>query len=158
MQSNWREVFDMSLLFGTEEWFGSFIKRLNNDDRYRVLAADYEGALVFRCYAEPKVHPILAEDRIFYFEPHHGRIRQWRVLEPGDSPDVKYQLEGSYAAWKEVATGKVDIKKAVLMTQQIRVKGKISELVNNIAAAERIIEVLKETEDETLFPDDATAE
>ncbi len=146
----------MTMLFGTEEWFGSFMDRLNSDERYQTLAADYEGALVFRCYAEPKVHPILATDRIFYFDPHHGRIREWRLLEPGESPDVKYELEGSYKSWKDVATGKVDIKKAVLMTRQIKVKGKISELVNNIAAAERIIEVLKETEDETMFPDDAT--
>ena len=148
----------MTKLFGTEEWFGTFMDRLNSDHRYQALAADYEGALVFRCYADPKVHPILATERSFYFDPHHGHIREWRLLEPGEKPDVMYELEGSYESWKDVATGGVDIKKAVLMTRQIQVKGKISELVNNLAAAERIIEVLKEIEGDTEFPDAAAAD
>ena len=145
----------MTILFGTDEWLDTFMEHLNDDERYGELAGDYEGALIFRCFAAPKVHPILAKDRVFYFDPYQGEIREWRVLEPGDSPEVKYELSGSFEAWKDIATGKLEIKKAVLMTRQINVKGKISDLVKNIAAAERIIEVLREMEGEYVFPDEA---
>lgn len=148
----------MTILFGTDEWLDAFMERLNGDQRYKELAQDYEGALIFRCFADPKVHEILAKDRVFYFDPYKGSIREWRVLEPGDNPEVKYELSGSYPAWKDVATGKVDIKKAVLMTRQIKVKGKISDLVKNITAAERIIEVLREMEGEYVFPEEVTSE
>ncbi|MHB8896864.1 MAG: hypothetical protein ACYC99_17055, partial [Candidatus Geothermincolia bacterium] len=66
--------------------------------------------------------------------------------------EAKYELAGKYDAWKQVATGQVDIKKAVLMTRQIKVKGKVSDLVKNITAAERIIEVLGEMQGEYVFP------
>ena len=144
----------MEILFGTDEWLDAFMERLNDDQRYRELAKDYEGALIFTCFAEPSVHEILAKDRVFYFKPSQGRIVEWRVIEPEDErPEVKYELSGDYAAWKEVAEGKVDIKKAVLITRQIKVKGKMSELIKNIAAAERIIGVLVEMRGEFVFPD-----
>lgn len=149
----------MAILFGTDEWLDCFMERLNEDEKYSELAKDYEGALIFRCYADPKVHEILAKDRVFYFDPYKGAIREWRVVEAGDeAPAAKYELEGAYAAWKDVATGKVEIKKAVLMTRQIKVKGKISDLVKNITAAERIIEVLKDMRGEFVFPDDEGAD
>jgi putative sterol carrier protein len=144
----------MAILFGTDEWLDAFMNRLNEDEKYKQLAANYEGALVFRCYADPSVHEILAKDRVFYFDPYRGSIREWRVCEPGEQVEATYELSGSYPAWKDICTGKLDIKKAVLMTRQIKVKGKISDLVRNITAAERIIEVLKNMQGEYVFPDE----
>lgn len=145
----------MDLMFGTEEWLDSFMERLNADPKYKELAENYEGALALRCFANPSVHEILAKDRVFYFDPYMGEIRSWRVLEPGEQVEVKYELSGDYPAWKEICSGRTDIKKAVLMTRQIKVKGKISDLVKNITAAERIIQVLVEMQNEYYFPDEA---
>ena len=53
-----------------------------------------------------------------------------------------------------MAENKLGLKKAVLMTRQVKVKGKISDLVKHINAADRIIEVLTEIRDEYQFPEE----
>lgn len=142
------------MLFGTKEWLDAFMNRLNADERYRELATDYEGNIIFRCYADPGVHELLSHDLEFYFDPYHGEIRDWRILEPGETIEVEYELSGKYPVWKRVASGELALKKAVIMTHEIKVKGKVSDLVKHIAAADRIIEVLTEMRDVYLFPDE----
>ncbi len=144
----------MKTLFGTKEWFDAFMERLSEDEKYKDVAKNYEGDIVFTCLADPEVHELLEKDLRFYFEPFHGEIRQWRVLENGDEPGAAYTITAKYKVWKEVAEGKVNLKKAVLMTRKIKVKGKISRLMKHMKAAERVLDVLSEMRDEFVFPDE----
>ncbi len=145
----------MSLIFGTAEWLDAFMKRINEDEEYKRVAVNYEGRIIFLCLAEPGIHPMLNRDLRFYIDPYHGEIREWRVLEPGDDPDVEYEISGAFKNWKLIAEGKLNLKKAVIMTRQIKIKGKISELIKHMKAADRIIRVLAEMRGEFLFPDEA---
>lgn len=144
----------MKTLFGTSQWFDAFMERLGADPLYKEVAKNYEGDIVFTCLAQPDAHEILENDLKFYFEPYHGEIKQWRTLENGDDPQAAYFITAKYPVWKDVAEGRVNLKKAVLMTRKIKVKGKISRLMKHMKAAERVLEVLSEMREDFDFPDE----
>ncbi|MEW5736212.1 MAG: SCP2 sterol-binding domain-containing protein [Thermodesulfobacteriota bacterium] len=142
------------VMFGTEEWFNAFIARLNKDAEYERIAKNYEGSILFRCLADPSVHPILGKDLLFYFDPYHGKVREWRVVNDGEEQKAEYEVYGKYKDWKKLATGELDMRKAVLMTRQVKIKGKMSALIRHMKAAERTLAVLSEMKEEFYFPED----
>lgn len=142
------------LMFGTEEWFKAFIERLNRDGEYERIARNYEGSILFRCQADPYAHPMLASDLLFYFDPYHGKVREWRVVKDEDEQEAEYEVYAKYKDWKKLAVGELSMRKAVLMTRQVKIKGKMSALIRHMKAAERTLAVLSEMKDEFRFPDD----
>ncbi|MBU2490237.1 MAG: SCP2 sterol-binding domain-containing protein [Proteobacteria bacterium] len=145
------------MMFGTPEWFDAFMNRLKADEKYRESAKNFEGSLIFRCLAEPGVHPLLENDLCFWFDPFHGDVRAWKALAPGETADATWEITASYKNWKAAAKGELDVKKAVLLTRQIKVKGKVTALLKHLSAATRTIGVLSEMTDEFQFPDEAPA-
>ena len=84
-------------------------------------------------------------------------LGQAPAAEDEERPEAEYEISGAYKNWKLIAEGKLNLKKAVIMTRQIKIKGKISELIKHMKAADRIIRVLAEMRPEFLFPDEAEA-
>ncbi len=145
------------MMFGTPEWFDAFMNRLKTDEKYRESAKNFEGSLLFRCQADPEVHELLKNDLCFWFDPYHGEIRSWKTLPPGETAEATWEIIASYKNWKAAAKGELDVKKAVLLTRQIKVKGKVTALLKHLSAATRTISVLSEMTGEFIFPDEETA-
>ncbi len=143
-------------LFGSVEWLDSFVANLQEDPKYKEFSKNYEGGpLILTTYSQPEVHEMLAGDLRMYFDAYRGEIREARILESGEQVEAKIILEGDYDTWKMIATGRLGLKKAVLMTRQLKVRGaKITELVKYMKLAERIMEILAETRHTYVFPDE----
>jgi 4-hydroxy-tetrahydrodipicolinate synthase len=145
-----------NLIFGTPEWLAWFVKALVSDQKFKGLSKNYEGGpLILRTYAQPGIHPLLERDLRMYFDAYHGDIKAARVLADGEDAKANIEMEGSFQTWKELATGKMGLKTAVLIKRKLKVKGpRVSELVKYMNMADRIMEVLKETKSQYKFPDE----
>jgi putative sterol carrier protein len=141
------------ILFFSEAWMKWLVDTLNDDAEYQRLAETYEGDMIFQCNAAPGVHELLENDIRYYFDPHHGRIRSWRLLQPGEECASKYECVADYKNWKQIAQGKLGLKKAVLVTQKIKIKGNMVKLLKHLKSSERVFDIMKEKQDQYQFLD-----
>ncbi|MBN1365807.1 MAG: SCP2 sterol-binding domain-containing protein [Syntrophaceae bacterium] len=144
-------------LFLTKEWFDAFIKHLKNDEVYQKEATNFAGKIIFTCLSEPSLHELYRKDMHFYFDSYYGDIRQWQMLETGDNTKADYYITGRYEDWKNIALGNLKLKKAVLVTRKLKIKGNKLQLLKHMKAAERTVKLISEMKNEFYFPDEWTS-
>ena len=125
-------------LFGTREWLDEFCLALNGDENYAQAAAAYEGSMV--CVCTPDT-PGQAQPLAFYFDPYHGRIRDWAVLSTPQARSADFTLTAPYATWQKICQGQLDLVKAV-MTRKLKVQGRMTALLKHTRAAQALVKVM----------------
>lgn len=118
----------MSAIFPSEEWLKGLETKLNSDEKYKVIAKDWEGDLFFNI--EPEGN--LKERLTFYLDLWHGTCRK-ADYNPEDSayPKPAFKLTATYDNITAVLTGKLNPMTA-MMTMKLKVSGSMGYMMRNV--------------------------
>jgi len=120
------QVATRPYVIGTPEWVDDYEKAVQQDEKYREVAAKWEGSVVLHTIAEPDMG--VKRDIYILMDLWHGECRGMRVVPPGVGEAADYVISGSPTTWLRLGKGEIDTNKAV-MQGKIRLKGNLSNLV-----------------------------
>jgi putative sterol carrier protein len=89
-----------------------------------------------RRVAEIKLDEIKGASLYIWLDFWHGELRNARPVAPGEVPSPRFTLTGSYAAFKEVVTGKVGTTTQIVRGK-LKLKGDLGYMMRNAAAVTR---------------------
>ena len=136
----------MAAIFPSEEWLKELETKLNADKRYREIAKNWEGDLLFQI--EPEGN--LKERITLYLDLRHGKCRKVD-FNPQASSHLKpaYTLTASYNNLTDILTGKINPMTA-MMTKKLTVQGNMSYLMRNVPVVLDFVRVANEVTKEIL--------
>ena len=118
----------MTAAFPSAEWLDALREKLNNDGRYRQVARNWEGDLVFDILADGKLPSPLT----MYLDLWHGQCRSVEYNPaPARHPAAKFTLRSAYANFASILLGKIDPMTAML-TSRIKVDGSLAYMMRNV--------------------------
>ena len=89
-----------------------------------------------RKVAEIKLDEIKGASLYIWLDFWHGELRNAKPVAPGEIPSPRFTLTGSYAAFKEVVSGKVDTTTQIVRGK-LKLKGDLGYMMRNVAAVTR---------------------
>jgi putative sterol carrier protein len=114
--------------FPSAEWLGALCDKLNSDGRYRQIARNWEGDLVFDIIPGGN----LPSPVTMYLDLWHG---QCRLVEydpaPGSHPAARFTLRSQYANFASIVLGRMDPMTAML-TSKLKVDGSLGYMMRNV--------------------------
>jgi putative sterol carrier protein len=136
----------MAAIFPSEEWLHGLEQKLNADARYREIAKNWEGDLLF--FIEPDGN--LKERLIFYLDLWHGTCRNVEYKPAPDAhPAPTFTLTASYKDITGILTGKLNPMTA-MMTSKLKVKGSMGYMMRNVPTVLDFVRVAQEVTTEIL--------
>ena len=118
----------MTATFPSAEWLGSLCEKLNSDGRYRQVARNWEGDLVFDIRADGRLQSPVT----MYLDLWHGQCRSVEYYPgPGGHPAAKFTLRSEYANFASILLGKTDPMTAML-TSRLKVDGSLGYMMRNV--------------------------
>jgi putative sterol carrier protein len=136
----------MENLFGSEAWIQRYQEEVNKSDRYKTVAATWEGDFYFVVLADG----MLDQDVVYYLDLWHGECRYACLVkdEAGYSP--AFRLESDASNWQAIVTRKLDPIQG-MMTRRIKLQGDMARIMRYVPAAQELVNCA--TRVPTLFPD-----
>jgi putative sterol carrier protein len=136
----------MAVIFPSEEWLKALEQKLNADARYRAIAKNWEGDLLF--FIEPDGN--LKEHLTFYLDLWHGTCRDVEYKPAPDSHSAPaFTLTASYKDITGILTGKLNPMTA-MMTSKLKVKGSMGYMMRNVPTVLDFVRVAQEVTTEIL--------
>lgn len=136
----------MAVIFPSEEWLKALEQKLNADARYREIAKNWEGDLLF--FIEPDGN--LKEHLTFYLDLWHGTCRKVEYMPSADShPNPTFTLTASYKDITSILMGKLNPMTA-MMTSKLKVKGSMSYMMRNVPTILDFVRVAQDSTSEIL--------
>ena len=136
----------MAAIFPSEEWLHALEQKLNADPRYRELAKNWEGDLLF--FIEPEGN--LKERLTFYLDLWHGTCRNVEYKPaPESRPGPTFTLTASYRDITSILTGKLNPMTA-MMTSKLKVKGSMGYMMRNVPTVLDFVRCAQEVTTEIL--------
>ncbi len=136
----------MAAIFPSEEWLAGLEQKLNSDMRYREVAKNWEGDLMF--LIEPEGN--LKERLTFYLDLWHGTCRRVEYKPSAESyPNPTFTLTASYNNITSILTGKLNPMTA-MMTSRLKVKGSMGYMMRNVPTVLDFVRVAQEVTTEIL--------
>lgn len=130
----------MSAIFPSEEWLRGLEAKLNSDEKYRGIAKDWEGDLLFRIDAGGN----LKEPLTFYLDLWHGTCRKAEYNpDPSAHPNPAFTLSAAYADITGILTGKLNPMTA-MMTMKLKVQGSMAYMMRNVPTVLDFVRVATE--------------
>lgn len=131
-------------VFGSREWFETFVQTLNSDREYAEAAKDWEDPITLVVTnLPPAVKQFFKADRIMaWLDLYHGKCRAFEMITSEEEKPSPIIISGSYENMKKVALGKLSPTVAV-MTGQLKVKGNLAKLLSNAAASSSFVNAIK---------------
>ena len=118
----------MTAAFPSSEWLGALCEKLNNDGRYKQVARNWEGDLVFDITADRNLPSPLT----MYLDLWHGQCRSVVYSPvPGSHPAAKFTLRSEYGIFASILLGKIDPMTAML-TSRLKVDGSLGYMMRNV--------------------------
>lgn len=136
-------------VFASQEWLDAYREHINASERYREVAATWEGAVAFAFEAEPDrnwpdtVHAVL--------DLWHGECRSARAVEAQEAAAAPFLVRAPYTRWKQVVAGELDPIKA-MMQGKLRLSGDLPTIVRYVKAAKELVDLAGDVPTE--FPDE----
>ncbi|HSO27158.1 MAG TPA: SCP2 sterol-binding domain-containing protein [Anaerolineales bacterium] len=128
--------------FPEPEWIGALMEKLNTDERYALVARNWEGDMLFQI--EPD--GALQEPVGFYLDLWHGKCRDAYMLAPDQSREAAFLLKAPYPNMVKVLKGDIDPMQA-LLTRKISVKGNMATLMRNVPTVLDFVRCCREVTD-----------
>ena len=134
--------------FPTDPWFQEFIAAINRSERYREVAATWEGDVAFRIEAEPdKGVPTTVWG---FLDLWHGECRGGGVVDEERGAASTYVISAPYSRWREVLEGDLDPIRG-MMQGKLRVQGDLPTIIRYVSAANELVHLTGTVD--TQFPD-----
>ncbi|GAB3077911.1 SCP2 sterol-binding domain-containing protein [Nocardioides zeae] len=120
----------MAVKLGTVEFYQAMADELNNDPEWKEKGKNLSYTMVYKYEA-----PIEGE---FFTVFDQGKVTEVRHAEPQDVEKADFVISGSSDVWRGCFDG--SINPTVAMTRgQLRVRGKMSQLLKNMSAFQHVI-------------------
>ena len=130
----------MAAIFPSEQWLNELEQKINSDSRYREIAKNWEGDLMF--LIEPAGS--LMERLTFYLDLWHGTCRKVEYKpQPESHPTPTFTLTSSYNNITSILTGKLNPMTA-MMTSKLKVKGSMGYMMRNVPTVLDFVRVAQE--------------
>ncbi len=123
--------------FPSNEWIVEFRNVINSSEKYKEVAAQWEGDVSFICLANPTIG--LNEDFAIWTDLYHGECREAKHSLVEDAQKAKYVITGDYSRWKQVIKKELDPIKG-MMQGKLKLKGDLPTIVKFIKAAQELVE------------------
>jgi len=124
---------DELLTYPSDEWVALYMELLNKNDRYEDAAKTWEGDFIFEITADGE---IVEENIRFYMDLWHGKCREARMAEPGDTAEFTYS--GPYKNWRALFDGKIDPIKGI-MARKFKLDGDMGKVMRYTKAALELV-------------------
>src|SRR6266508_492101 len=130
----------MAAIFPSEEWLNGLQEKLNSDSRYREVAKNWEGDLLF--FIEPEGN--LDKRLSFYLDLWHRTCRKVEYQPPaGSHPNPTFTLTANHNNITSILTGKLSPKTA-MMPAKLKVKGSMGYMMRNVPTVLDFVRVAQE--------------
>ncbi len=124
----------MSLdLFGAD-WLNAWQRELNANVAYRDAAAQWEWPLILCACGEDGSQKVCA-----YLDLWRGECREARPAIAQDDERARFSISGSFAVWKQVLDGRLEVVSAIMLRRLTLDKGSVSSLLGYIGAAKALV-------------------
>jgi putative sterol carrier protein len=123
--------------FPSDEWVVEFKNVINTSEKYKEVAAQWEGDVSFVCLANQSIG--LNEGFAIWTDLFHGECRDAKHLTAEDAQKAKYVITGDYSRWKQVIKKELDPIKG-MMQGKLKLKGDLPTIVKFIKAAQELVE------------------
>ncbi len=117
-------------IVSTPEWASEFEKKVQTDDRYKIVAKTWEGSVTLVFKADPEAG--LDEDIFILMDLWHGECRSVKIVPSEIGIKGDYVLEAKYQRWKRVMKKELNVVKEMatnklkLVPFNFKKSGKIS--------------------------------
>jgi putative sterol carrier protein len=141
----------------TPEWASEFEKKVQTDDRYKVVAKTWEGSVTLVFKADPEAE--LDEDRFIFMDLWHGECRSVKIVPCEIGRKGDYVLEAKYQRWKRVMKKELNVVKEIATNNLKLVPFNFKKAAKLAAAAQaaiRLVDLSGEVSDK--FPDELEPE
>jgi len=120
----------MAVKFGTLDFYKAMADELNNDPEWAEKGKNLSYTMVYNYEA-----PI---EGSFFVEFQSGKVVEVRDATPADSEGANFVISGSSDVWRGVF--EKQINPTVALTRgQLRVRGKMAQLLKNMSAFQHVI-------------------
>jgi putative sterol carrier protein len=120
-------------LFGVD-WLNAWQRELNASAAYRDAAAQWEWPLILCSCGEDGSQKVCA-----YLDLWRGECRAARPALPQDDEQARFIISGSFAVWKQVLDGRLEVVSAIMLRRLNLDKGSVSSLLGYIGAAKALV-------------------
>jgi putative sterol carrier protein len=136
----------MTAVFPSEEWLKGLEVRLNSDEKYREIAKNWEGDLLFRIEPGGNLKEVLT----FYLDLWHGTCRKTEYNpDPSTHSKPVFTLTAGYEDITGILTGKLNPMTA-MMTMKLKVQGNMAYMMRNVPTVLDFVRVATEATKEIL--------
>ena len=130
----------MPAIFPSAQWLTELEEKINSDSRYREIAKNWEGDLLFLIEPEGS----LQERLTFYLDLWHGTCRRVEYQpKPEAHPNPTFSLTASYNNITSILTGKLN-PMTDMMTSKLKVKGSMGYMMRNVPTVLDFVRVAQE--------------
>lgn len=137
----------MAVTFPSEAWIETWRRRLNENDRYREVGADwgvdFNGDFVFTIEADD----VLEETHHYFVGLEGGRCTDAHRIDDPSSVDHGYRMRGPYGEWKRLAQGEIGAIEGVL-GGDFEIDGEMFRVFQYADAAVEMVETASEIDTE----------
>lgn len=124
----------MPIPFPTDEWIKAAMIEINNSDKYKDAAKNWEGDLVFAVMAVPdKVKGVS-----LYMDLWHGECRDAYEISDPSSQSSEFVITAPLPVWRKVIEGKLDPIRG-LVSRQLKMKGNMMKVLKAPKAAVELV-------------------
>jgi putative sterol carrier protein len=131
------------VFFATEEWVKEVIEKINNNERFRKKAEDWEGDFLLTIKADHNIE----KDLYVWLDISNGYVVDGGTINSPEDVQTDYTFEGSYENWKDLIEGKIELIKST-MAGKFRVMGDIAKIINSYSMIKRLLKVIQLVETE----------
>ncbi|GAB4539672.1 MAG: SCP2 sterol-binding domain-containing protein [Anaerolineales bacterium] len=135
----------MTAIFPSEAWLKELEAKLNGDEKYREVAKNWEGDLLFQIEADGNLKEPLA----FYLDLWHGTCRKAEYNPNAAAYKPVFTLNAKYSDITAVLTGKMNPMTA-MMTMKLKVNGNMGYMMRNVPTVLDFVRVAQEATKEIL--------
>lgn len=135
----------MAAIFPSEAWLGELEAKLNADEKYRGIAKNWEGDLLFNIEPEGS----LKEPLSFYLDLWHGSCRKAEYQPDAAAYKPVFTLNAKYNDITAVLTGKMNPMTA-MMTMKLKVSGNMGYMMRNVPTVLDFVRCAQEVTKEIL--------
>ncbi len=125
----------MAYLFGSEEWIQRYRDEVNGSERYKAVAANWEGDFFFVVNADG----LMDQRAVYYLDLWHGECRQACLVSDESMFSPLFRLESAATNWRAIVSKQLDPIQG-MMTRRIKLQGDMAKIMRYVPAAQELVE------------------
>ncbi len=141
----WEELYEKILedrksapepyILATPEWVHEYMKKINEDGKYREVGKKWASDLALGVGAKPEAG--IDEEIFLLLVLSEGECKDAKLVPKEAAEAAPYLMSGSYDIWRKVVRGEAEALKSV-MRGEMSLKGDLGKIMKYVAATKRL--------------------